>query len=88
MPERDLRDILTELHEQLEQATELDEDTRAALRGTAEEIRSTIEGAGAEQIESGLRERLSDALARFEGSHPRLTESVKRLVDQLAELGI
>jgi len=83
-----MRQILEELHRRLEQSPEVDEETRSALRRTAEDIRDVLDETGPAGLGGEVRERLADALARFEGSHPLLTESVKRLVDQLAEMGI
>ncbi|MGH0036958.1 MAG: DUF4404 family protein [Myxococcota bacterium] len=88
MPERTLRKIVAELHERLERSPELDPETQGALRRAADEINETLDEQGANGLAGELRARLSDALTRFEGSHPKLTESVKRLVDQLAEMGI
>ncbi len=88
MPERTLRQILEDLHERLERSPELDDETRSALRRAADDIRGALDPSDASEMAGDLRDRLSDALTRFEGSHPKLTESVKRLVDQLAEMGI
>ncbi len=78
-----LRGILGELHQVLESAEDLDDSSRDALRGTVDEIQSALDSEGVSQL-SGLRERIE----RFEGSHPRLTEVVRRIVDQLSEMGI
>ncbi len=78
-----LRGILGELHQVLESAEDLDDSSRDALRGTVDEIQSALDAEGVLQL-SGLRARI----ARFEGSHPRLTEVVRRVVDQLSEMGI
>lgn len=77
-----LRGILGELHQVLESAEDLDDSSRDALRGAVDEIQSALD-ADASQL-AGLRERIE----RFEGSHPRLTEVVRRIVDQLSEMGI
>jgi hypothetical protein len=88
MPERNLRTILDELRDRLERSPDLDPETLSALQRTGAEIRETLEEQGASGLVADMRGRLSDALTRFEGSHPKLTETVKRLVDQLAEMGI
>lgn len=77
-----LRGILGELHQVLESAEDLDDSSRDALRGAVDEIQSALD-ADASQL-AGLRERIE----HFEGSHPRLTEVVRRIVDQLSEMGI
>lgn len=78
-----LRGILGELHQVLESAEDLDDSSRDALRGAVDEIQSALDADGDSQL-AGLRERIE----HFEGSHPRLTEVVRRIVDQLSEMGI
>ncbi len=80
-----LRGILGELHQVLESVEDLDDSSQDALRGAVDEIQSALDldADGASQL-AGLRERIE----RFEGSHPRLTEVVRRIVDQLSEMGI
>ena len=86
MPERSLRKILDELSELLEGGEELDEEAREALREAAGEIESALESKDF-SLESQLA-ALRQRLGRFESSHPRITEIVRRLVDQLSEMGI
>ena len=78
-----LRGILGELHQILESTEDLEESSRAALRGAVAEIQGALDAGGTPQL-VGVRERIE----HFEGSHPRLTEVVRRIVDQLAEMGI
>ncbi len=83
--DRRLTAVLEELRELLEGADDLDASAREALGGAAAEIQSALdsdEETGSQL--SALRERIE----RFEGDHPRLTEVVRRLVDQLSEMGI
>ena len=83
---RRLRTLLGELHEVLESTRDLDASSRDALRDAASQIQSTLDAEGpdaSDQLDA-LRERIE----RFGGSHPALTEAVRRLVDQLAEMGI
>jgi predicted nuclease with TOPRIM domain len=74
-------ELVRELHQLLESAEDLDAESRGALRAAAEEIDETLEG-------NSTLDALRDRIERFEGSHPTLTEAVRRLVDQLAEMGI
>lgn len=93
MPERSLRRILDELHESLENAGDIDEAGRQALRGAADEIREALDAepaarGGEGEVNRSVSDRLSAALEQFEESHPTLTETVRRLVDQLSDMGI
>ena len=89
-PSRTLPQIVEELHRALEASPDLDSGVRSALQEAMGEIRSALDESDDSpgDLSESLRERLSEALNRFEGSHPRLTETVKRLVDQLSEIGI
>jgi len=61
-------------------------------RRAAQEIRSAlaVEGRVATPGEApeSLVDQLNDALERFEGSHPRLTQLVGRIADSLSDIGI
>ncbi len=91
MPESRLRRILAELHKGLESADDLDDGARQALRGAADQIQSALDKGAPEAdgtLGRAVSARMSKAVSRFEGLHPRLTEAVRRVVDQLAEMGI
>ena len=92
MESRSLREIVEELESSLAEATDLPEEERAELEEAVTQIRRVLEGEaaaeGGDPLSESLRSRLSQALTRFEGSHPKLTATVGRLLDQLAEFGI
>jgi hypothetical protein len=73
--------LVQELHQVLESADDLDDSSKNALRSAAGEIEETLEG---DSTLGAIRDRIE----RFEESHPTLTEAVRRVVDQLAEMGI
>ncbi|MBW2234122.1 MAG: DUF4404 family protein [Deltaproteobacteria bacterium] len=81
-----LRETLSRLHEQIA-GHDLDEQERALLRDALQELEGTLEGTPSEE-ESSLADRLSELAQGFEESHPTLSETVGRVVDALANLGI
>jgi len=81
-----LRETLSRLHEQIA-GHDLDEQERALLRDALQELEGTLEGTPSEE-ESSLGDRLSELAQEFEESHPTLSETVGRVVDALANLGI
>jgi len=85
MTERSVRAILDELNELLDSDEDVGLADRDALRDAATSILDALgrEDSDADEL-SSLRQRIE----RFESSHPRLTETVRRLVDQLSEMGI
>ena len=91
MPERfiNLRSMLDELERELEALDTLDEATRARLEETKRDIQAALEKNEPAEVEhESFIERLNDAAQDFETSHPRLTVTIGRIVDALAQLGI
>jgi len=84
---RSLRDILDELHTALESAPEIGEEGRNALHKAVADIRTALDEPDSERVES-LGDQLSQALERFEESHPQLTSIVGRVADALSDIGI
>jgi len=85
--ERTLREILDELHAALDDAPEIGDEGRNALRKAADDIRSALDEPDVERTES-LGDQLSQALERFEESHPQLTSIVGRVAEALSDIGI
>jgi hypothetical protein len=83
-----LNEIIDELREALEDPEDLDEELRAELRATAEEILEALDPDHEREMSGSLRERLTNTLERFEQSHPKITETVGRLADALSDMGI
>jgi hypothetical protein len=91
MSQRDLHELLTELHDQLLAARSLDPKDRDLLRHLAEDIRAATKGpsGGAPPERSReLRQQLADAVTAFEASHPQVSKTLATLIDTLALYGI
>ncbi len=94
MPESNqaLRHTLAELRQQLDAATEVDAAARAELEAAMQHVQQQLDGGGEEgarpDIQGSFVERLSQAAEEFEGSHPRLTAALGRVLNALADLGI
>lgn len=87
-PQRELHDVLSEFHEVLERSTDLDASQRRELAEALAEIRNVLGEEGVASESESLVDRLREAIAGFEDRHPRLTEIVGRVADQLSDLGI
>jgi hypothetical protein len=89
---RKLRETLAELQERLEGAGEVGDETRSEIRGAMAELEAALRDSetdsGQPELPSSLRERFSEAIQNFKGSHPELTAAVGRVIDALADLGI
>jgi hypothetical protein len=87
MTQRDLHELLTELHQQLLAARSLDSKDRDLLRHLAEDIRALTQrrqaGTARERVPE-LRQRLTDAVTAFEASHPQVSKTLGTVIDTLA----
>lgn len=92
MSKERLADLLQQLQVELSNTDDLDAELSEQLRATTTEIRQALErDDAAEPIEDdsqGMIAQLRQAAARFEDSHPALTNTVGRIADALAQLGI
>jgi hypothetical protein len=85
---RKLHEVLGEFHEVLERSHDLDTSQKTELEVALGEIRDVLEAEGAASYPETIVARLREAIEGFEDRHPRLTEIVGRVADQLSDLGI
>ena len=78
---------LSELHAELARTQSVDPKSRELLEHVRRDIESVLERSD-ESGRSSLRDRLEAAIEHFETSHPVLTATMGRVMDQLANLGI
>ncbi len=84
MPDQELRRTLEELHRELADVGEVDEELERLLQ----EIRTDIENVMERSAPPGLGDLLGQAIERFEATHPRLAGAMGAVVDQLARMGV
>jgi hypothetical protein len=84
-----LREQLEQLHGELSQTETVDEHQRELLKTLENDIQELL---GREQNQPhhylGLGERLNQAVAQLEASHPQITLLMRRAIDSLAYLGV
>jgi len=78
---------LAELHAELARTQSIDAKSRELLEDVRRDIESVLERSD-EPGQRSLRGRLEAAIEHFETSHPVLTDTMGRVMDQLANLGI
>lgn len=85
-----LREKLTQLHEELAVSESLDADTRLALSDLHDEIGNVLSSSGKQDnlTYAPLIIRLRANMVRFEASHPRLTGALERAIDALVQMGV
>ena len=93
MTEHDLRGLLEELHEQLQQTESVDGDTEELLRSSIDDIKRLLDEraedeSGEKDVRHSLIEELQDRIEKFEVSHPQITDVLERLINALGQSGI
>ena len=89
MDDQQLRHDLEKLRAELHRTESLDENQREMLRTLAADIEDLLgRKTNHPQHYKGLRERLREAVAELEASHPRTTLMMRQVIDSLAYLGI
>ncbi len=89
MDKQQLRAQLEQLRSELQQVESLDQNGREILEKLAGDIQQILERQDTRTQQYGsLRERLKEAVAELEASHPRATILMRQLIDQLSFMGI
>ena len=89
MKTEELRSQLEKLHNELHQSPALDLQQRELLQTLADEIQALLKRDEIQRHHyTSLSERLNDAVAEFEASHPQVTLLMRQTIDSLAYLGI
>jgi predicted component of type VI protein secretion system len=89
MREQHLRQMLEQLHTELQRADTIDDRSRELLQSVLADIEDLLErkqkpGTQPESIIQQLRE----AVRTFESTHPTLTHAIGAVTDALANMGI
>ena len=89
MPEQQrLRQMLEQLHTELQRAPATDDRSRMLLERAVSEIQTLLNAKTPEKRAESVSERLRELVDTFEETHPALTEAIGRVVDALATMGI
>ena len=89
MDKQQLHEKLQQLHAELDQVESSGGNQREILQRVASEIQDLLarQEEGAEHYRD-LGERLKEAVAQLEASHPEATLRIRQMIDQLAYMGI
>ena len=88
MDKKQLHEKLQQIHAELDQV-ECSDNQREVLQKVASDIQILLarQDEGAEHYRD-LGERLKEAVAQLEASHPEATLRIRQMIDELAYLGI
>jgi len=81
-----LHELLQQLHSELEQAGTLSDGERKELLRIGDDIQKLIGKPETEQ--QPIRNRLREAMDRFEVEHPAITAALSQLLNTLSNAGI
>ena len=90
MNDTKLRELLEQLHSELEHTQSVDDKGRALLRDLDADIRGLLNRSQGDalQIQSPMVGRLEDTIDHFEITHPTLTMALSELLTALNNAGI
>ena len=83
-----LRQMLEQLHAELQRSHGLDDRSRERLDSALSDIEDLLSRAEAGKPPESIMERLREAIGVFEQTHPTLTAAIGRLAATLANIGI
>ena len=81
-----LEETIRQLQKQLTEAENINSDEATELKDALEEITASLDEQGISS--ATLAERLQEQTQSFQDSHPVLTQTVGRMADMLAQMGI
>ncbi len=91
MADPTLRELLEQLHKELERTETVDEEGNEMLRHLDADIRKRLKRSASEaeiDVDEPLLERLQDTIDYFEATHPRLTTVLSEMMTILSNAGI
>lgn len=90
MTDKNLRELLTDLHDELQRAQSVDEKGRALLRELDADIRDLLQRSGEAEVKTdeSIRQRFQSVVDHFEVTHPALTRALSEMMAVLSNAGI
>jgi uncharacterized protein YaaN involved in tellurite resistance len=89
MGEEDLRQMLGQLHTELQRTDAIDDRSRELLLSVLDDIEDLLERKQKRGTQpESIIERLREAVRAFETTHPKLRDAIGGVADALARMGI
>lgn len=85
MADEKLHQLLTQVHEHLQQQSSLDEQSQKLLQQVLMDVQSASEG---EELQQDLSDRIEQQAVHFEQAHPTLAEILRQIMDTLGRIGV
>ena len=90
MENQELRDLLQQLHDEINKTRTVDDKSSQILRDLEVDIRTLLERSEGKplQVHAPVVKRLEGAINHFEVTHPDLTAVISRLLESLSTAGL
>ena len=90
MDNKKSRELLQQLHDEINNTECIDEESSDLLRDLDGDIRALLERSEEQQVQvhSSVIQRLDNAIGHFEVTHPELTTLISKVVDSLSNAGV
>ncbi len=88
MPTDQIKNVLSQLHEQLSSAESVDPELKSLLKNLDEDIHRLLGKDEAAATDQGVIARLEEAATGFTADHPQVAGLLRRLADALSQIGI
>ena len=87
MADEKLHQLLTKVHEQLQQKNSLDEQSQKLLQQVLLDVKDATDN-GTVELQQDLSERIEQQAVQFEQAHPTLAEILRQIMDTLGRIGV
>jgi len=88
MADKKLHQLLTQVHEQLQQQDSLDDESQALLQQVLSDVKTASGEGNLNEIQQDLSERIEQQAVQFEQAHPTLAEILRQIMDTLGRIGV
>lgn len=88
MADEKLHQLLTQVHEQLQQQDSLDAESQALLKQVLTDVKTASSSNNIDEIPQDLSDRIEQQAVQFEQAHPTLAEILRQIMDTLGRIGV
>jgi hypothetical protein len=88
MADEKLHQLLTQVHEQLQQQNNLDDESQVLLQQVLSDVQNASIADDSSELQQDLSERIEQQAVQFEQAHPTLAEILRQIMDTLGRIGV
>jgi hypothetical protein len=88
MADEKLHQLLTQVHEQLQQQDSLDAESQVLLQQVLTDVKTASSSDNMDEIQQDLSDRIEQQAVQFEQAHPTLAEILRQIMDTLGRIGV